>query len=299
MYVYVFFFFLKKKKDVKLPGSDNVQEHCYPTGVVHNYSTKALEHLGFVRCYAASYSDKTDFTDIMEKCPVYIGDVDFNMPLFFGACKSADCEDEIYMGSFTNDNQLLVYLGNPINLGEISTLENEETFQIGGLPIVSWLGFASSPTVDFAEENCDQFNPDDDDRLCWIMDHRKGGYRAGRNVDLDTNKNWHKVLYYSNRSVDYYSVCGYKNRYVPLTDLGILPVIISADAKAQSAVSFPVLTLLCLAGVILTLLILLCSKHKSKLSMKKICQWAASNKNVMVSQIVTEEYKPLLVTTDN
>jgi len=291
---------------LKLPSQPATA--CYPTGIVHNYSRGALEELGFVPCYFGHYSDKTDYTEIMENCPPFVGDASYNMPLFFGACDSSDC-DTIYVGSFSNDNRLLVYLADFAQGGDFSTLENKETvwyavkrlsrkFNFGANPFVSWLGFAPNPTVDFAEENCDTFDPMNDDRLCWMMDHSHGGYRAGNHVDLGSSKNWYKVLFYSNQSTNIYSECGYETAPISLNDVGKMKIGSKRTAALGGVTSFPVLALLALSGVALSLLVLVCWKYKNKMTFKKAAQWIASANNVTVSQLVTEEYKPLLVTTE-
>jgi len=288
-----------------LPDLTPLEERCYPKGIVHNFTAKDLEKLGFVPCYIAPYADHTDFTQMMKECPVYIADADFNMPLFFGACESSEC-DEIYVGAFTNDNRLLVSLGNPMTMGDVSTVTNDETIwyyvrrlshhlRVGVDISVSWLGFTADESVDFGKEHCDQHNPKDNDRLCWMMDHASGGYRAGNNLNLDNSKKWHKVLYYSNHSMDYYTVCKYDTQPATLNDLGAR---IPLSTKSQTATSFPMLFKLALAGVLVSLFILLFWKFKNnKLSARKVMQWLVSHNHPVVNQLVSEEYKPLLVTT--
>ncbi|ETO33311.1 hypothetical protein RFI_03794 [Reticulomyxa filosa] len=283
---------------------------CYPTGIVHNYSIGNLENLGFVPCYLAKYSDKTDFDAIMENCPTYIGDADFNMPLFFGACETRDCET-IYVGSFTNDNRLLTFLSDPTQSGDFSVVVNEKTVWYAvkklsrkllsrGRHFISWIGFSPDPTVDFAKEHCDQFDVLGDDRLCWMTNHVDGGYRAGKNVDLDDDKSWYKVLFYANRSANFYEACGYETKAIKLNDMGVFRIrademqfnVVNRSSKSAK------LVILALFGVVISFLILLCWKFNHKWSPKKACQWFAANKNTTISGLVNEEYKPLLVTTD-
>jgi hypothetical protein len=292
------------------PDMHRPKKRCYPTGIVHNYTSQKLEKLGFVKCYIAPYSQKTSFEEIMESCPTYIGDADFNMPLFFGACKSSKCE-KIYLGSFTNDNRLLVYLGDPrIEPGEIATLANEETVWYGVKKIsrklteipslASWIGFAPDTTVDFGEEHCDTYDSDNNDRLCWMTNHLSGGYRAGNHVDLEKDKSWHKVLYYSNRSFEHYSACNYESLPVQLNDVGMYPKSpIKSEINSGTATVFPILLQLALSCATLSLIVLLAWKCKGKnVSIRKACQWIASSNNSSINQLVTEEYKPLLVTTE-
>jgi len=171
-------------------------------------------------------------------------------------------------------------------------------FKIGVKPFVSWLGFAPDSNVDFSEEHCDELDPSNNDRMCWMMDDYSGG-RAGDNVDLDSDSNWKKVLYYSNHSVDYYSKCGYGSDSVYLNDVGMLRVKAKqASSTFGGVTSFPILITLTLTGVVISVLALLCWKYKPDISTKKACQWLALNKNGSVNQLASEEYQPLLVTTE-
>jgi len=165
-------------------------------------------------------------------------------------------------------------------------------------PFVSWIGFAPDPTVDFEDEHCDKFDSGDDDRLCWMMDHVSGGYRAGKHVDLEFSKKWYKVLYYANHSMDYYTACNYKTTEIILNDVDKLSVSAKlghGENMFASAISSSHLLLpLALSGIIISLFALLYCKFKGKMSPKRAYQWIALNPTV--SQLVSEEYKPLIVT---